>query len=56
MQPVSGGPESARPWWMKPAVHTGIIGAVIGYFLGHWLGNLLSGSSNSLDSIPPNCG
>src|SRR5215813_12225567 len=42
MQPVSGGPESARPWWMKPAVHTGIIGAVIGYFLGHWLGNLLS--------------
>ena len=44
MQPVSGGPESARPWWMKPAVHTGIIGAVIGYFLGHWLGNLLSSS------------
>jgi cytochrome c oxidase subunit I len=42
IQPVSGGPESARPWWMKPAVHTGIIGAVIGYFLGHWVGNLLS--------------
>src|SRR5689334_19875543 len=42
IQPVSGGPESARPWWMKPAVHTGIIGAVIGYFLGHWLGNALS--------------
>jgi cytochrome c oxidase subunit I len=42
IQPVSGGPESARPWWMKPAVHTGIVGAVIGYFLGHWVGNLLS--------------
>src|SRR5436190_10916391 len=42
MQPVAGGPESARPWWMKPAIHTGIIGAVIGYFLGHWLGNALS--------------
>ncbi len=42
IQPVSGGPESARPWWMKPAVHTGIVGAVIGYFLGHWLGNQLS--------------
>src|SRR5438067_615971 len=42
MQPVSGGPESARPWWMKPAVHTGIVGGVIGYVLGHWLGNFLS--------------
>ena len=27
---------------MRPAIHTGIIGAVIGYFLGHWLGNVLS--------------
>ena len=45
MQPVAGGPEGAgRPWWMRPAVHTGIVGAVIGYFLGHWLGNLLSSS------------
>ena len=42
MQPVAGGPESSRPWWMKPAIHTGLIGAVIGYFLGHWLGNALS--------------
>src|SRR5580692_4826718 len=36
------GPRMARPWWMRPAVHTGIIGAIIGYFLGHWLGNFLS--------------
>ena len=42
MQPVSGGPESARPWWMKPGVHTGIVGGIIGYLLGHWLGNALS--------------
>ena len=42
MQPVAGGPDNARPWWMKPAVHTGLIGAVIGYLLGHWLGNALS--------------
>jgi len=42
MQPVSGGPESARPWWMKPAVHTGIVGGIIGYLVGHWLGNALS--------------
>src|SRR5258708_4882710 len=36
------GPRLARPWWMRPAMHTGIIGAIIGYFLGHWLGNFLS--------------
>ena len=36
------GPARARQWWMRPAVHTGIIGAVIGYFVGHWLGNFLS--------------
>ena len=42
MQPVAGGQESGRPWWMRPAVHTGIIGGIIGYLLGHWLGNALS--------------
>jgi len=42
MQPVAGGPENGRPWWMKPAVHTGIIGGIIGYLVGHWLGNALS--------------
>src|ERR1700735_2204212 len=35
------GPRLARPWWMRPAMHTGIIGAIIGYFLGHWLGHFL---------------
>jgi len=29
----------ARPWWQRPAWHTGLIGAVIGYAFGHWLGN-----------------
>jgi cytochrome c oxidase subunit 1 len=42
MQPVAGGTENGRSWWMKPAVHTGIIGGIIGYLLGHWLGNALS--------------
>ena len=42
IQPVGEGPESARPWWLKPAFHFGLIGAVPGYFLGHWLGNFLS--------------
>src|SRR6266567_6382623 len=42
IQPVGGGPESARPWWLRPAFHTGLALAVIGYFFGHWLGNFLS--------------
>jgi cytochrome c oxidase subunit 1 len=43
-QPVGGGPgggAAARPWWMKPAVHTGLIGAVLGYLFGHLLGNII---------------
>ncbi|HYZ54625.1 MAG TPA: cbb3-type cytochrome c oxidase subunit I [Streptosporangiaceae bacterium] len=36
------GPRRARPWWMRPAFHTGIIGAVLGYLLGHWLGNFIA--------------
>src|SRR5215469_6290644 len=41
-QPGGGQPASERPvraWWMRPAIHTGLIGAVIGYVFGHWLGN-----------------
>jgi cytochrome c oxidase subunit I len=34
-------PGPARPWWMRAAFHTGLIGAVIGYLFGHWLGNAL---------------
>jgi cytochrome c oxidase subunit 1 len=42
--PAGTGPAAgpARPWWMRPAFHTGLIGGVAGYFLGHWLGNFLS--------------
>src|SRR6516162_9704568 len=33
----TGRPEvAARPWWLRPGVHTGLIGAVAGYFLGGW--------------------
>jgi cytochrome c oxidase subunit 1 len=42
IQPVDEGPDSARPWWLKPAFHTGLALAVIGYFFGHWLGNFLA--------------
>jgi cytochrome c oxidase subunit I len=44
-QPGGRGPGAARParpWWMRPAFHTGIIGAVIGYLVGHWLGNFIA--------------
>jgi cytochrome c oxidase subunit 1 len=39
--PEADASRPRRPWWRRPAVHTGIIGAVLGYFLGHWLGNLI---------------
>ena len=46
-EPTGRGPEpagaAARPWWMRPGAHTGLVGAVIGYFLGHWLGDFLGG-------------
>ncbi len=44
-EPTGRGPAAAaaRPWWMRPGAHTGLIGAVIGYFFGHWLGNFLAG-------------
>ena len=32
-----------RPWWRRPAIHTGVLGAVLGYLLGHWLGNFIAG-------------
>jgi cytochrome c oxidase subunit 1 len=49
----SGGGEPAaahrpRAWWRRPAIHTGVIGAVVGYLLGHLLGNYLAGSGDSL--------
>ncbi len=48
--PGPGAPR-VRPWWRRPAIHTGIIGAVLGYFLGHWLGNYIaSGYSQVMNS------
>ena len=41
VQPVGGepgGPAEVKAWWRKPAVHTGLIGAVLGWLLGNWLG------------------
>ena len=44
--PLPGRP--VRPWWARPAVHTGVAGAVAGYFLGHWLGNFLGSGYQQL--------
>ena len=33
---------------MRPAIHTGLIGAVLGYLLGHWLGNFLASGYQQL--------
>jgi len=44
-------PRRRRPWWMRPAIHTAIVGAVIGYLLGHLLGNVLE-SSNAATEYP----
>ena len=44
-EPGGRGPaglRGARSWWMRPAIHTGIIGGVIGYLVGHLLGNLIA--------------
>src|SRR5712671_6047425 len=47
-EPAGSGPEIGgsggvmRPWWLRPGVHVGVIGAAAGYILGHLLGNFLS--------------
>src|SRR6266550_1704284 len=50
IQPVGGepgGPAETRAWWRRPAVHTGLIGAVIGYLIGNWLGWLVQSTSGN---------
>jgi cytochrome c oxidase subunit I len=43
-----GAARPARPWWLRPAVHTALAGAVIGYLVGHWLGNFLGSNYQQL--------
>jgi cytochrome c oxidase subunit I len=45
-QPAVG--QRARPWWQRPGIHTGLIGAIIGYAIGHVLGQFLTGTGNGL--------
>src|SRR5579859_5999199 len=46
---IAGTPQ--KSYWLRPGIHTGIIGAALGYLLGHWLGNFLAGgySRSALD-------
>ena len=40
--PGGGAPDLARgqrSGWLRPGIHTALLGAVLGYALGHWLGN-----------------
>jgi cytochrome c oxidase subunit 1 len=52
----SGGGHAAgsggRPWWMRPAIHTAIIGAVVGYIIGHALGDYLTGATGAANQYP----
>ena len=50
IQPVGGGPggpAEVKAWWRKPAVHTGLIGAVIGWLIGNWLGLQVQSASTN---------
>ncbi len=50
IQPVGGepgGPADVRAWWRRPAVHTGLLGAVIGYLIGNWLGHQVQSASGN---------
>ncbi len=44
-----GAVPGARPWWLRPAAHTALLGAIIGYALGHLLGNAIS---SDMQQIP----
>jgi cytochrome c oxidase subunit I len=43
-----GAAPTARPWWLRPAVHTALLGAIVGYLLGHLIGNMISSGYQQL--------
>jgi len=47
-------PGAPRAWWGRPAIHTGIAGAVLGYFVGHWLGNLIASNYQQVQNSGQN--
>jgi cytochrome c oxidase subunit I len=56
-QPGGRGPDGtrrARPWWLRPAFHTGLIGAVLGYLVGHWFGNWIASGYSQVQNMSEN--
>jgi cytochrome c oxidase subunit I len=49
-----GAAPTARPWWLRPAVHTALIGAIIGYVLGHLIGNMISSGLQQIGTSDDN--
>jgi len=49
-----GGTPKQRAWWLRPAWHTALIGAVIGYAFGHWLGNFLASQYQQISTADGN--
>jgi cytochrome c oxidase subunit I len=49
-----GGTPKERSWWLRPAFHTALIGAVIGYAFGHWLGNFLASQYQQVSTADGN--
>ncbi len=49
-----GGTAKRRAWWLRPAWHTAIIGAIIGYAFGHWLGNFIGAGYQQVASSDDN--
>jgi cytochrome c oxidase subunit I len=37
-----------RNFWLRPGIHTAVIGAIVGYIFGHWLGNFIGSQYQSV--------
>jgi cytochrome c oxidase subunit I len=49
-----GGTPKQRAWWLRPAFHTALLGAVIGYIFGHWLGNFIGSQYQQVSTSDDN--
>jgi len=49
-----GAAPTARPWWLRPAVHTALLGAIIGYLIGHLVGNMISSGLQQIGTSDDN--
>ena len=49
-----GAAPAARPWWLRPAVHTALLGAIIGYLIGHLVGYMISSGLQQIGTSDDN--